>query len=109
MSEWFHVGQKVVCINAVWYGDFVTASPLEHGRVYTVARIGVNFGRSFDDDLACGPSLVLVEVANPDDCWERDGFEGFDARRFRPLRKRTTDISIFKEMLVSPPKEVVDA
>lgn len=102
MSEWFHVGQKVVCVNADPYafghtggGWFPGEAPIE-GRHYTVTGIHRENGYV---------KLTLAEISRH----RATGFTGYRADRFRPLRKRSTDISIFKEMLVSPPKEVVDA
>lgn len=108
MSEWFHAGQKVVCVNVDWPGVNGTQCPLQLGAHYTVKGIGPASGIDFMGRLAIGTALDLVEVSNPDDCYNRDVAPGFDSRRFRPLRKRSTDISIFKAML-SPKKQEVEA
>jgi len=98
------VGMRVVCVNDTWYGRI---SPLKTGGVYTIT--GVNAHRAsvkttfgVEKDVLV---LTLAEAKNPD----RDHktyTEGFDARRFKPLRERKTDISCFTSMLVNPPKEL---
>lgn len=104
MSEWFHVGQKVVCVDDTPFGplrSYGTGLPVV-GRVYTVRRVAIwaNWKRTEG-----GLGLWLDEFVRP---LASDGREHpFSARRFRPLR--TTDISIFQAMLVTPPKEAVDA
>ena len=62
MSEWFHVGQKVVCVNADWLCDYGCTSPLRRGAVYTVTMIARSAGRRFDGTMGEGPSLVLAEA-----------------------------------------------
>jgi hypothetical protein len=101
MSEWFHVGQKVVCVKrgpwrnaAGWAGDGRIHFPLS-GAVYTVRGL---------DKRPNGVSLLLEEITNPP---MFAGFEpSFDADRFRPLRKRTTDISAFKALLNTSDEKV---
>jgi hypothetical protein len=105
----FHVGQKVICIDAhntswrrkkflgllpytLWWSELV------EGQVYTVA--GVFMGR----DVFTGTKdvgLRLAEMNNYDE-------SGFRASRFRPVSTRKTDISIFKALL-TPKTERVDA
>jgi hypothetical protein len=90
----FHVGQKVVCVNSAG------AKNLVEGHVYTVTWIGNWPARSGLDGAIVMTGLSLAEV-------EAEGI-GFDARRFRPLVTRKTDISVFKAML-KPSKATVPA
>lgn len=96
----FHVGQKVVCVDAsdmdTYFSD--VSCPVE-GGIYTV--------RNFRET---GESAIrLVEIVNPKHPW-MDGFNecGFRPSRFRPIVERKTDISIFTSML-NPSKRSVDA
>ena len=78
----FHVGQKVVCVDASsWYGEFGVF--IREGEVYTVACI-----RAKRD----GEVVDLVELKSPINC-------GFYSYRFRPVVEYKTDISIFTDML----------
>lgn len=88
----FHVGQKVVCVDDTDY-------PMEHklgagyarglrkGAVYTIASI-----RST-------PTNVFLRIAELDN-------NGWSSVRFRPAVERKTDISIFKELLNNPHKQL---
>lgn len=96
----FRAGQKVMCVfvegaNGIWYpGEEPTK-----GAVYTITKIYHN------------PSGVLVlelaEIERCPECFESYGHMGYGAWRFRPVK--TTSIEIFRQMLVNPPREVVDA
>lgn len=90
----FHVGQKVAATDdldcEVNKGDIFTISSIETGRF--IAYDGVK-------QLV---SLYFYEKQ------PRTGCGGFDARFFRPVVARKTDISIFKAML-TPSKEEVRA
>jgi hypothetical protein len=92
----FFVGQKVVCVDADG------ADYLFEGRVYTVTRVihSAAFSR-LDGTIA--NYAVLVDEAQPN-----LGTIAFDARRFRPVVERKTDISIFTDMLIKQ-KQPVDA
>lgn len=100
----FHVGQKVVCINATIYQE--EYSPLVVGRVYVVNAIGRCGGYDpYGNDAIC--DVLDVGVTNP--FWKQwEGDHGFDAKRFRPLVTRQTDISIFTAML-NPQRQSEDA
>ncbi|MGE0290387.1 MAG: hypothetical protein AB7I42_25070 [Bradyrhizobium sp.] len=107
MSEWFHVGQKVVCVDdqghhAPWRPVSTRGlDGLKRGRVYTVRAVGRYHM------VAC---IWLVEIERAVDAEHPHlGEPGYAPIRFRPLREKKTDISVFKEMLVTPPKEVVGA
>lgn len=107
MSEWFHVGQKVQCINDDW-GD--TAHPklvgvvwARKGCVYTIrdmSHVKASYGS--------GLVLWFEEIVNPVVKFrDLEPMEvAFAARQFRPLRKRTTSIEVFKRLLITSPKEV---
>jgi hypothetical protein len=98
-NELFRVGQKVVCVDASgrrpWWDD---EAPIE-GRVYTIARI------FFDIDCEV---LEFVELKR---CQRSRGWHGcdigYDARRFRPIVERKTDISVFTKMLTPKKRELV--
>lgn len=75
----FHVGQKVVCIDATSYGPW---PHLKQGAVYTVLLT-----TAFDGNRA----YLTV------DCQEGGG--QYMRHRFRPIVEKKTDISIFTKML----------
>lgn len=81
----FHVGQKVVCVDAV--------HQLVNGGIYTISFVGS--GR-------LGAMCDVAEIAGV--------FPplAFFQRRFRPIVEKKTDISIFTAML-NPSKQGVDA
>lgn len=91
----FHIGQKVVCVDAsvAWDGD----DRLRVGSVYTI--------RGFDPDTG-GLGVLLEELVSPIVApWEHE--LSWDPSRFRPVG--TTDISIFTAMLAPTPREKVRA
>lgn len=93
----FRVGQKVVCVDDEFHGDFfdVPCLPVK-GLVYTIRSIEVMTG----SDGEQSPIIRLVEVINPAMPWTIGDVEiGFVPRRFRPVVERKTNISIFKAML----------
>lgn len=84
----FHVGQKVVCVNASGIED---AKPLIENAVYTIREV-IPLRRS-----SRGAGIFVLEIINHD---SSDGFEiGYFADRFRPIVKRETDISFAQEIL----------
>lgn len=90
----FHVGQKVAAIVDLEGG-------IAKDRVLTVSCIeGGDFHAS--DGTKQHVALNFYEVR------PRSGYYGFDARFFRPVVSRKTDISIFKAML-TPKTEQVSA
>ena len=99
----FRVGQKVVCVDAdgLQSDRSIFSSLPQVGSVYTVREI-------IPSD--CGwprvPALTLNEIKGEwDPMW---GVEySFLATRFRPIVDRTTDISVFKEML--HPSKIAEA
>lgn len=104
MSEWFHVGQKVVCLDADLDDGLLTYhSPLVEGGIYVVEAVCLGSG-FYHGEWVEGVGLVLVGVNNPSSSDQRE----FNAARFRPLRERKADIAIFTRML-TPNKERVDA
>lgn len=100
----FHVGQKVVCVDDDWTAPgYDVPTGLTVGSVYTITGVissSVHCAEYMGarDHLA----LLLAEVDHPifPDI-------GFASPRFRPVK--TTDISIFRAMLVAPPKQRVRA
>lgn len=93
----FHVGMKVVCIDAnlhhYRWPTFGTLDGLTQDRVYTVRAIG-----PFCMDRVC---LWLDEIRRPETDW---GEGGYRVQRFRPVVDRPTDISIFTRMLTPTEK-----
>ncbi len=92
MSEQLEPGLKVVCIdNSLKHPgqrDPGCNYP-EIGVVYTIRDVITNPYNGI-------PLILLREIVNPP---TRNGKEGaFDASRFRPIRNRSTDITIFKEI-----------
>jgi hypothetical protein len=98
MSEWFHVGQEVVCVDDSGQSD-QPPPYISKGAIYTVARAYMT------DEFIPVLMLELVELPFPE---TDDYFAGFEAEYFRPLRKRTTSIEVFKALL-NPNKEPVEA
>lgn len=85
------VGQKVVRIGGV-IAEYLPAKWPEMGKVYTVRTINVWDGY---DTL-----ITLEEIDNSHMVPEYGKIEpGFQAKHFRPVIERKTDISIFKAML----------
>lgn len=97
----FHIGQKVVCVYDGKRSDPDGEYP-EYRGVYTVRELVTHH---VDGHLM----LYLQEIRNPvvrveSGLWAE---QAYGAKYFRPVR--TTDISIFKAMLVTPPKQRVSA
>lgn len=90
----FHVGQKVVCVDADPGPGFHFSEgrPLKHGAIYTIAAVGITHWHR--------PGVALVEAP-------RLKGKMFRNQRFRPLIERKTDISIFTEMLKPKTRELV--
>lgn len=106
----FRVGQKVVCVDAdldtrSWHSDKPSLfGKLEVGKVYTVARVYQTYGW-YRDQKGVGVCLELVEVKKTP-CPTAPHCNGYNAKRFRPVVERKTDISIFKAMLNTTPEQV---
>jgi len=109
MSEWFHVGQKVIFIGPAYSSNrgYRDEHLPEVGKRYTVRALGkATKGKG----AVC---LLLDEVVNPIRVYTILGGAQtvltepwFEVRRFRPLLKRTTSIEVFQAMLVGPKLEV---
>ena len=88
----FHVGQKVVCVDA---------RPPRHGGNWRLIKGDVYTIRGFDDEDEDDIGLYLEEI--PDDPvpieWKMP--RGWAIARFRPVK--TTNISILTAMLVPTP------
>ncbi len=103
----FHVGQKVVCVNAcphyvIQRGKNSNMDGLTEGAVYTVRAVG-------ECNLWDIPVIWLVEIAREvQPRYAKFGEIGFSVRRFRPVVEPKTDISIFTAML-TPKKATVQA
>ncbi len=98
----FSVGQKVVCVNDKEFDDEAPnviiigdMNGLKEGNIYTIREI-------FIDPVWGDAEVKLEEIIRPDDSYTPSvGFyeSGFHYSRFRPVVRRETDISIFKEIL----------
>ena len=83
MTDSFHVGQRVVCVDDSDVDDTGTTTGIKYlrrGRLYTVARTYV---------LPSGPGVNLQEIDRP------YSYEGFRGERFRPAIEHKEDISVF--------------
>lgn len=90
MKDWLYPGAKVVCIKGVSKSAIGGPAPQTNG-IYTV--------RAILTGLPKWDQLLLHEFHNSE-LFHPDGREvGWDARRFRPLTKRPTDISVFTDLL----------
>jgi len=96
----FFVGQKVVCVKlGEWTDIFPDERGPVHGDVCTIREIECDeediFCRLFEfrNPPTCCP---YADREHPEECW-------FDARQFRPLDERKTDISVFLEILRNVP------
>lgn len=78
----FHVGQKVICIDATPVGCLTGG--LRKGAIFTIDAL---------IKTTSGTGLSFVEIPVP------EGWLAFHPRRFRPIVERKTDISIFTRML----------
>lgn len=92
--DW-HVGMKVVCVNSS--GRMPSGHQLEERRVYTVTAIDA--GLFFEQQTERVLITVGVRLQGLGDNW-------FQARRFRPVQPRKTDIGIFTAMLNSAKRQV---
>ena len=87
----FHVGQKVVCVDTS-PTDLGFPVPMVRGRIYTVSEVRLETG-----------GLRLNEAP----MWKQHGHcDWYRATRFRPVIERTTDISIFEQMLTPNSREL---
>lgn len=83
----FRIGQKVTCIDAK------DAPMLTLGAIYTIRDLRGPRKQRWRGQSIVGYSVHLHE-AEP-----LRGYTGFAGERFRPYNPRSTDISIFTEML----------
>lgn len=106
----FHVGQRVICVRAVYpalaeHYSYIKNWPVKD-TIYTIRAIEA------DGDLV---GVRLHEIVNPPTLTTQGVCEpGFTGEWFRPLTERKTDISVFTEILdrendkrrIKPPAEV---
>jgi hypothetical protein len=100
----FHIGQKVVCIDAdptfINQHGNLDMDGLTKGCVYTIRAIG-------EAPFWGGTSIWLEEIHRSiEPLWMQLGEMPYDVRRFRPVVEKKTDISIFTAMLTPSPKQV---
>ena len=91
----FRVGQLVVCVDDSLLGDCLTTKVVR-GAVYTIRAFETHHGIA---------GVLLCEIVNLKSPY--GGEYGYLARRFRPIVDSRLDV--FREMLVRPPTERVDA
>lgn len=89
----FYVGQKVVCVDDSPNPEGFSL-PIKKGFIYTVSNT--------DMDTRGDVGVQIFESAVPRTMFRRPFF---NAKRFRPVAERKTDISIFTRML-TPHKEI---
>lgn len=93
----FRVGQKVVCVDGSPHGGYspfpagLDLEGLVEGSVYTVRWTGIALGV---------PAIRLYEIKRRTNRI-MNAESVYAAARFRPAVERPTDISIFKEMLIT--------
>lgn len=84
----FHVGQKVVCVNAQNTSN-CGAKELGEGAIYTVRWVGI-YSSIYDSPSLCLKLVGIYRVDNwvsgNDDC-------PFSTSRFRPLTETKSEIS----------------
>jgi hypothetical protein len=101
----FKIGQKVVCVRPTTEQDIrmrVWEAGIGHhvyrGHIYTIR--GIQPPTSFDR----GVGVYLEEIINPISIlWKLE--YGYYADRFAPIQEKTTDISVFKEILDKVPED----
>lgn len=94
-TDW-HVGMKVVCVDGAsrpGYKYIIEELP-QAGRIYTIREIGPV--PSFHSDRG-KLAVKLAEIHRVEDRL------GWRVERFRPVKTRQTDISIFTAMLSPKP------
>ena len=92
----FHVGQKVVCVDASEVEPDPTRwAPLRKDAVYTVRQLVVGL----NTELVPTPGLILHEIKNPMGPYGKE--YNYAVRRFRPL----TDTSISDVLAKAAPRD----
>jgi hypothetical protein len=95
----FHVGQKVVCVDASnWHNDSPLVRPVE-GKVYTIA--GIDPPYAFLGQVEFG--LFLVGMAHPVHPIYRLRYSYY-ACRFRPVQEK--GMSILRAIAANPKREL---
>lgn len=94
----FHIGQKVVCVNAAQRRDSWGKLPesLVRGAIYTIRDV-------YESHLPPAIGVRLEEIQGPFCPFWREEI-GFHAIRFRPVRE--TNIDVFTKMLEQQPAPV---
>lgn len=86
----FHIGQKVVCVDARQRNEYCSGC-LKEGGIYTIRKVRFNpLGKL---------GVLLFEVRSGAPPFDDGNERGFLADRFRPLDERKTDISVFTKLL----------
>jgi hypothetical protein len=98
----FVVGQKIVCVDDVIDDRFKTRKDIKYGnslngltkgQIYTVRGVEVDPVHGF-------PTVFLKEIQRKITRNKvRNSEVGFHFSRFKPLKEKKTDISIFNEIL----------
>jgi len=94
----FHVGQRVVCIDDRFQGGYGIEALPRKSHTYTIRGVRISGWEG------CPTCVVLEEILNQPRQY-RNGFHEahFDARGFRPVIERKTDISVFTALLNPKP------
>lgn len=99
----FRVGQKVVCVDDKAHPHplvewSMVLPPLKQGDVYTISGFESRSGML---------GVYLCEVKSNAPPFKDGGERSFLPSRFRPVAERSTDISIFTEMLKPKQRELI--
>jgi hypothetical protein len=91
----FHVGQKVVCVDAQPNPRALpTMDGLQEGQIYHIRWFGEMTHKTWGTFIGIRVQEIFRQPA-----WAGDTIDlPYNARRFRPLVEKKTDISIFKKM-----------
>ena len=97
-TPYFHVGQRVVCIDAGTNRKLGGPKALKRGKIYTIRAI---FEEPFWSAPGWGVFLEGAHLTNPVSGEEWP----IDPRRFRPVEERKTDIMSLTRLLADVPAE----
>lgn len=100
----FHVGQKVVCVDATFHGH---DSPLSKGAIYSVSWVGTHPRAATGPDGITRNRLVAVALLGVSNAHDRECGSHFSACRFRPAVSQS--IQLFRDIAqgVSDGKPIV--
>lgn len=116
--DWY-IGMKVICIDASvpailqFLGFPLDGFPLVEGKVYTISGFYHTDDRRLPNRVMMAPGIDITLFEEPgfmvkgrgidgvihDPTVIRNPEDGYSVRRFKPVERRKTDISIFNAML----------